>query len=47
MYSIFANEGRWVRPVYTTDDTVAAPLRNGWSQGGQRMLEPGRDLYDQ
>src|SRR5580700_7768721 len=28
MYSIFANEGRWVRPVYTTDDTVPAPLRN-------------------
>ncbi|HET6255204.1 MAG TPA: penicillin-binding protein 1C [Puia sp.] len=32
LYSIFANEGRWVRPMYTTDDTVAGPvpLRNAW-----------------
>jgi penicillin-binding protein 1C len=37
LYSIFANEGRWVRPVYTTDDTAvgagiaaSATLRNGW-----------------
>ena len=22
LYSVFANEGRWVRPVYTTDDTA-------------------------
>jgi penicillin-binding protein 1C len=52
LYSIFANEGRWVRPVYTTDDSVhaEAPLRNAWrpgnaavppgGPGGQRILSP-------
>jgi penicillin-binding protein 1C len=31
LYSIFANEGRWVKPMYTTDDTAAdVPLRNAW-----------------
>jgi penicillin-binding protein 1C len=45
LYSIFANEGRWVRPVYTTDDTAAVPLRNAWrpmadTAGGQRILSP-------
>ena len=42
MYSIFANEGLWVRPVFTTDDPVrvAAPLRNAWRPGGQRILSP-------
>ena len=35
LYSIFASEGRWVRPVYTTEDTMvgataSATLRNGW-----------------
>ena len=52
LYSIFANEGRWVRPVYTTDDSVGAgaPLRNAWrpknaavpgdGQVGERILSP-------
>ena len=46
LYSIFANDGSWVRPVYTTDDTVTAPLRNAWrpgvggAPGGQRILSP-------
>ncbi|HXB33934.1 MAG TPA: penicillin-binding protein 1C [Puia sp.] len=31
MYSIFANEGRWVRPVYSVDDPVTQ---------GQRVLSP-------
>ena len=31
MYSIFANEGRWGRPVYTTDDTAGA---------GEKLLSP-------
>jgi len=36
LYSIFANEGRWVKPMYTTDDTVeAAPLRNAWRPRGE------------
>ena len=31
LYSIFANEGRYIRPRYTTDDTVVdMPLRNAW-----------------
>jgi penicillin-binding protein 1C len=49
LYSIFANEGRWVRPVYTTDDSIvtAKPMRNAWrpvdgpdSAGGRRVLSP-------
>jgi penicillin-binding protein 1C len=31
MYSIFANEGRWMKPVYVTEDSVAP---------GQRVLSP-------
>ncbi len=31
MYSIFANEGKWVKPVYVTEDSVAP---------GQRVLSP-------
>jgi penicillin-binding protein 1C len=46
LYSIFANEGRWVRPRYTMDDTASpspeamapegggAPLRNAWRPAG-------------
>ncbi|HXD77723.1 MAG TPA: penicillin-binding protein 1C [Puia sp.] len=32
LYSIFANDGVWVRPVFSTDDTVKSPvrLRNAW-----------------
>ncbi len=32
LYSIFANEGRWVQPVYTTDDSLPPPpkFRNAW-----------------
>jgi penicillin-binding protein 1C len=51
LYSVFANDGRFVKPVYATDDTVAsaaagsgAPLRNGWrpdSAGRERILSPG------
>ncbi|HEV3324628.1 MAG TPA: penicillin-binding protein 1C [Puia sp.] len=52
LYSIFANQGRWVRPVYCADDPVkaATPLRNGWrpageapmtdSGNGERVLSP-------
>jgi len=52
MYSILANDGRWVRPVYTLDDSVPAEpkLRNAWrpanaaiprgAPGGQRILSP-------
>jgi penicillin-binding protein 1C len=48
MYSIFANEGRWVRPVYTMDDSVragvgiaaSAPFRNAWRPAGG-VVPPG------
>jgi penicillin-binding protein 1C len=49
MYSLFANGGRWVRPVYTTDDSSTAPMafRNAYrtpdapdSAGGRRLLSP-------
>jgi penicillin-binding protein 1C len=40
LYSIFANEGRWVKPMYTTDDTVEVPMRNAWSREGRRVLSP-------
>jgi penicillin-binding protein 1C len=36
LYSIFANEGRWVRPRYSTDDTVGKKD----SLGGERVLSP-------
>jgi penicillin-binding protein 1C len=29
LYSIFANEGRWVRPMYTTDDTAGGSAAGG------------------
>ena len=37
MYSIFANEGRWVRPRYTTDDTAGDGRATG---DGQKVLSP-------
>jgi penicillin-binding protein 1C len=40
LYSIFAHEGRWVKPMYTTDDTAGTPMRNEWSREGQRVLSP-------
>jgi len=48
LYSIFANEGRYIRPRYTTDDTAGVPMRNEWSRAagdgailqGQRILSP-------
>lgn len=48
MYSIFANEGRYVRPMYTTDDTAGVLMRNAWSRAagkgttlqGERILSP-------
>ena len=46
LYSIFANGGRWVRPVYTTDDSIATPvrMRNSWRGAdtgtGDRVLSP-------
>ena len=48
LYSIFANEGRWIRPRYTMDDTagdgagpgvLGAPLRNAWRPAGERPLD--------
>jgi penicillin-binding protein 1C len=44
LYSIFANGGRWVKPMYTTDDTAGGgaggagegvPMRNEWSREGK------------
>jgi penicillin-binding protein 1C len=40
LYSIFANEGRWVKPMYTTDDRAGTVMRNEWSREGQRVLSP-------
>ncbi len=37
MYSIFANEGRWVKPVYTTDDSIS---RTDSPSPAQRILSP-------
>lgn len=34
MYSVFASDGRYIRPRYTTDDTVGIPMRNEWSREG-------------
>lgn len=35
MYSVFASDGRYIRPRYTTDDTVVTALmRNEWSREG-------------
>ncbi len=46
LYSIFANGGRWVQPVYSTDDSASrkTPMRNSWrgadTGSGERALSP-------
>src|SRR6201996_5212878 len=45
LYSIFACNGRYARPIYSTDDTIAGgvKLRNNWrpdTAGGREILSP-------
>jgi penicillin-binding protein 1C len=42
LYSVFASDGRYIRPRYTTDDTVVdVPLRNAWSRAAEAGMTAG------
>jgi penicillin-binding protein 1C len=42
LYSVFASDGRYIRPRYTTDDTVGVLMRNAWSRAEAKGAAVGK-----